>query len=903
MSVQKHDSGTTPEHPPFALAYENEPGGLPTGPVWDVMKARPDWLIWAAVWNEEKKKWDKPPRLPRRKGVVDRNKAAIFTFDEAVAHAQEETKKAARRGRVEIFGVSYFCRPDSPVRAGDLDDLDQPEKAKTLKALLELGETYIEKSPSGNGVRIWMKVPANANGEYDVGWAKAGYEFSGSEGKHFTFTGASIGDTREIREAPGSLDTLRQGYAAARGGSSTRKKERPEEDWDHYSGGLSSSDRSEQEMFDLHLAAMQNDRAYCDAVQGGDEERAKSNTFDRSTKLMQHAAAAKRLGWSINEWAFIVGRVWNIGRGHLDGQTKGNSNPYAPDGRDRALERAWNRCTVDSVQQKARRAEALRKMPELLKAAMEAAEAAGSTSEADDEVIDDEDDGVDLLRPPGAAGALVDWATSSGVTDNPSAALAGVLAGLSASMGNNYFARVYSATPTATMLWLLLLGGSGSGKENARRLVYTITQLAGHLSEHELVMLSDPASDAAVRQAVCPPGKIGSDNKTRARALVLMTDEIGRKLASAGKRHNGTGGRIHEIATLAMQVYGSGCQTLFSKVYANPKNTIPPLALPSMTCMNTSTEEEFWEAMEEADALGGYLPRHILIKGPATAESVEFDHAPEEMPEEIKQALARITGRIKHAEHIRLAAVTNAMQTEGMNAGVMVDAAEEATDGLMVELEGEHVIEVRPTTEARKLLDEFRVELNRMKSEIDEQGRALLNRALENAIRVATVIAVFNCPDNARAPEIGVAEADWAIRMIKDSTGTLRKEAKDRIADNIGDEIERKLLDLMWTEMVANKRAPKRKKNAAGVDPTFAADGWVRASTVKKRCRSRKWSGRDLTEIWKDMVDDGQIETVEVQHDQSGHLTDENDKMTRATLYARLTAKGVADHKDGLAQP
>ncbi len=76
------------ERPPFMLAYDSDPGGLPTGPVWAAMKARRDWLIWQAELDADKGKWDKLPRLPGKGGVVNRADAAKFTFDEATVHAR-----------------------------------------------------------------------------------------------------------------------------------------------------------------------------------------------------------------------------------------------------------------------------------------------------------------------------------------------------------------------------------------------------------------------------------------------------------------------------------------------------------------------------------------------------------------------------------------------------------------------------------------------------------------------------------------------------------------------------------------------------------------------------------------------------------------------------------------------
>lgn len=154
----------------------------------------PAWLIWR---YEHDDKLDKPRKMPYytnggiRHGVQGRteDRNQLTTFDAAKS-------AAARRG---YDGVGFALMPEFGLVALDFDDCVTDQGLDATVENLVAG-TYAEYSPSGNGVRAFMK--GNLGNRKSHG-KPFGFEVFSDKG-FVTFTG----NTLEVTEMMGATDTI-----------------------------------------------------------------------------------------------------------------------------------------------------------------------------------------------------------------------------------------------------------------------------------------------------------------------------------------------------------------------------------------------------------------------------------------------------------------------------------------------------------------------------------------------------------------------------------------------------------------------------------------------------------------------------------------------------------------------
>jgi putative DNA primase/helicase len=122
------------------------------------LRSRAQWVVWSYVWSESKGKYDKPPRQSSDLSPAKANDARTWgSFEDAIA----------RYYVGEVDGVGFVPVDDGAdeVLVGvDFDKCRDPETGEIapwaagwIKALA----TYVERSPSGTGVRMfaWGRLP------------------------------------------------------------------------------------------------------------------------------------------------------------------------------------------------------------------------------------------------------------------------------------------------------------------------------------------------------------------------------------------------------------------------------------------------------------------------------------------------------------------------------------------------------------------------------------------------------------------------------------------------------------------------------------------------------------------------------------------------------------------------
>lgn len=170
--------------------------GLPSLPALAALQSRPQWVVWEYRLNKGRTKWTKPPLKAADCANASHSDPATW------APYAKAAETARRRG---LPGVGYVLTPDDGIGGYDLDGcLVDDTLLPWAAAIVALGETYCEVSPSGRGVRIFALGKPEKAAKCDP----AGIEVYAKE-RFLTVTGRHLpGTPTEIRAAPRTLAAL-----------------------------------------------------------------------------------------------------------------------------------------------------------------------------------------------------------------------------------------------------------------------------------------------------------------------------------------------------------------------------------------------------------------------------------------------------------------------------------------------------------------------------------------------------------------------------------------------------------------------------------------------------------------------------------------------------------------------
>jgi hypothetical protein len=167
-----------------------KPAGIP-----DELKQLEQWVCWDDRRRDEK--WTKVPLDPKTgRAASSTNPATWGTFHQALDYYQ----------RHDLAGIGFVFTPNDPFCGVDLDDCrDRVTKKLTpnvRKTLAALG-SYTEVSPSGTGVKVFLKAQVPPGG-----FRKGNVEMY-HEGRYFAVTGRGLPEyPAEVRRRQQALNEL-----------------------------------------------------------------------------------------------------------------------------------------------------------------------------------------------------------------------------------------------------------------------------------------------------------------------------------------------------------------------------------------------------------------------------------------------------------------------------------------------------------------------------------------------------------------------------------------------------------------------------------------------------------------------------------------------------------------------
>lgn len=145
------------------------------------LRDRPRWVLWG--YRRRKGKWTKVPYQPGGEEAKADDPSTWTRFDHVLQHG--------RLVRGQYDGIGYEFSADDPYTGIDLDDAIDPETNQLkpwAQAIVGQLNSYTETSPSGTGVKIWVKAKKPSNYRSRTKWEDGEVEMY-DRGRYFAVTG------------------------------------------------------------------------------------------------------------------------------------------------------------------------------------------------------------------------------------------------------------------------------------------------------------------------------------------------------------------------------------------------------------------------------------------------------------------------------------------------------------------------------------------------------------------------------------------------------------------------------------------------------------------------------------------------------------------------------------------
>jgi hypothetical protein len=470
----------------------------------------------------------------------------------------------------QYSGLGFVFSKDDPFTGIDLDNVyHDGEIADWAAAVLAELPTYAEISPSGRGIKLWLraKLPDGKGKKLVV---QDGQQIEVYDrGRYFAFTGQTL-DPDQVTVTPcqDALDAILERFWPKPIIQPVRGSAPPPDD------------------------VTRRAAAYVETIPGVSE----GNNRDGVTMKVA-AALVRGFELSIADALPII-RDWN---------TRCSPNTWPQDRIDKALIRKL----TDAKNKPGETGWLLHGLPapaDDVDLSAILAGVNGAPAELPDVPRSPHAFPVECLRPPGLLSEVIDWNLRTALFPQPELALAGALSLLGTITGR----KIQDRRRTRTNVYCLGLALSGSGKEHARTVNKEILARAG---AEQMLGPEGLASSAGLVQFVAA-------RKT----ILFQLDEISRLLETM--RDPRRAPHLYKIGTSLMQLESNSHCLWIGEAYANAKQT-PKINQPHACIYGTAVPRGFWESLTEDNVSEGLLGRMMVFEAGsryvhlATPEHVE----------------------------------------------------------------------------------------------------------------------------------------------------------------------------------------------------------------------------------------------------------------------------------------
>ena len=334
-------------------------------------------------------------------------------------------------------------------------------------------------------------------------------------------------------------------------------------------------------------------------------------------------------------------------------------------------------------------------------------------------------------RPPGVLGEVADFILGAAIRPVAEIAYAGAIAFAAGITG-----RHYNISDTGLNLYILLLAGTGVGKEAAAdgidKLYYAIRPIIP-----DVETFRGPANFASGTGLVRAMGE-----KTMPCALSVIGEFGIRLSAMSDPRANGAEMSL-KSALLEFFSKSGETKTLSVTAYADSQKNTESLVAPALSILGVTTQDTFFSKLTESAVTEGLIPRFMAIA--VDAEPQVNSKTRLKVP-----APALINKLVKVVESV-----------------------------LYMSRNGAYTL-VEQSKAAEDLFDKFELDvIGRMKAQPEGAIREILNRVHLKALRLAAIAAVLDQHDK---PMVEDHHARWAIEFVDaDSTYMMSKFEKNEV--------------------------------------------------------------------------------------------------------------------------
>jgi hypothetical protein len=351
-----------------------------------------------------------------------------------------------------------------------------------------------------------------------------------------------------------------------------------------------------------------------------------------------------------------------------------------------------------------------------------------------------------LLNVPGLVGDIAKWITDTSIMPQPILSLGAAVTVVGTAAGRH----LAGPSKSGTHLYVIGLAPSGAGKDWPRSCIGRVLKAAG-LKAH------------------LGPGGFGSTSSiikvlTRQPLSVCRVDEFGAFLGRVNSFKAGS----HESEVLAVlrKAWGASFDNLPVNEYAT--YDVGPIEAPSLSIYGVSTREEFYAGLKGPDVINGFLNRFLLFQTSARPE--------ERVPPVSNEVPVAITTGLKAIYDC--GPLNMLLQSTVMPVFKCLDIAPDAAAARMA-----FIREIRAMEQA------------------DPSKAPFLARTAENAIRLATIVAIGR---GSMTVEIG--DMTWAREVAMWSTRKLAEDAAFYIADSETQQIANALRRAIWPKRISRMR-------------------------------------------------------------------------------------------------
>lgn len=533
----------------------------------DELRMYPQWVVWRYEESEGGKP-TKVPYSPIKHCHADVNDPSTWaTFEQALNAGEKSKGMYAGLGFVLTYSDPFgFIDLDDPYERKENGEFkhDNPDEVmqRQIKIYNEFN-SYAERSPSGNGLHILVK------GNVESGRKRASVEvYSGQ--RFMTVTG-NVYRTAPINEYNDLLNALWDQMGQGRNATS-------------YYAGLDHARLSDDEVLKI-AAEASNGEKFCDLFYDGNWQKYYPSQSEADLALIDIIAY-----YSENRY-----QVQNLFLASKLGQREKSRAQYRINYMlAKCFDNKLPPVDIDGLRDKIQAAVEKRN-------AEEAARHRSQQTTIEQPAIELEPERYIYTAPPGLIGDIARFIYAQAPRPVPEIALAGAIGLVAGIVG-----RAYNVSGTGLNQYVLLLAGTGTGKE---AIASGIDKLM-----NQVIKAVPSAKEFLGPGEIASPQALTKYLSRDSNSFVSLIGEFGLMLRQMSALNAPP--HLLGLRRMLLDLYnksGEG-KTLRPTIYSDKEKNTAVVHAPALTMLGESTPERFYDVLNEDMISEGLLPRFTIIE-------------------------------------------------------------------------------------------------------------------------------------------------------------------------------------------------------------------------------------------------------------------------------------------------